>query len=164
LHKPAFTWTINNLIVSTPFDTLGRTGTLNEFFGSGIQRGACQLGGGTCEVLTAEDCATQGGSYDGNGTVCAGTANIAGDCNQDGTLDLSDVVCLLGHLFQGNPENLPCTSTAANLTLMDCNQDGGADLSDAIYKLAFLFQGGPPPEQGGSCIEIADCPQNQGCP
>jgi len=91
-------------------------------------------------------------------------AQLAGDCNQDGAIDLSDVICLLGHLFQGNPEVLPCDTTVARLNLMDCNQDGGIDLSDAIYKLAFLFQGSPGPVQGTDCISISDCPENPGCP
>ena len=34
LHNGAFAWTIDTLIVSTPFEPLGRTGTLNDFFGS----------------------------------------------------------------------------------------------------------------------------------
>jgi hypothetical protein len=89
---------------------------------------------------------------------------LPGDCNQDGAFDLSDVVHFLGFLFQGTPASLPCSTQAANLVLMDCNQDGGLDLSDAVYKLAFLFQGGPPPVQGAGCIDIPDCPQNQGCP
>jgi hypothetical protein len=89
---------------------------------------------------------------------------LAGDCNQDGEFDLSDVICLLGHLFQGNPETLPCTSTPANLALMDCNGDGSVDLSDAVFKLAFLFQGGPPPEGGVACVGIPECPQSPGCP
>ena len=124
--------------------------------------GACQLPGGDCEVLTAASCATQGGTYDGDGATCG--ANLPGDCNQDGTLDLSDVICLLGHLFQGNPATLPCATDAANLGLMDCNMDGGVDLSDAIYKLAFLFQGGAGPVQGQDCLSIADCPPNASCP
>jgi hypothetical protein len=73
------------------------------------------------------------------------------------------VVHFLGFLFQGNPEDLPCSTVAANLLLMDCNQDGSLDLSDAVYKLAFLFQGGPPPEQGEGCTVIVDCPQGPGC-
>ena len=89
---------------------------------------------------------------------------IPGDCNQDGGLDLSDVIHLLSFLFQGIPESLPCSTVAANLALMDCNRDGGIDISDAIYKLAHLFQGGPPPLQGANCIVIPDCPANQGCP
>jgi len=90
--------------------------------------------------------------------------NIPGDCNQDGTLNLSDVICLVGHLFQGNPSVLPCSTAAGNLALMDCNQDGRINISDAIYKVAFLFQGGPPPVRGQGCIAMAACPQNQGCP
>ena len=130
--------------------------------------GACNLsggaGGGSCQILTQAECMTQGGTYDGDGTVCPpGTSNIPGDCNQDGAFDLSDVVHLLGFLFQGNPEDLPCSTVAANLLLMDCNQDGSLDLSDAVYKLAFLFQGGPPPEQGEGCTVIVDCPQGPGC-
>ena len=132
----------------------------------GIPTGACDLPGGeTCEVLTEAQCTTQGGSYLGDGALCGpSTFNIPGDCNQDGALDLSDVICLLGHLFQGTPATLPCTSEAANLALMDCNRDGGVDLSDAIYKLAFLFQGGPPPDQGEGCVGMEDCPQNTSCP
>ena len=131
--------------------------------------GACQVpggaGGGTCALLTATQCTIQGGTYDGDGTACSAAAsNIPGDCNQDGTLDLSDVIHLLGFLFQGSPASLPCSTQAANLALMDCNQDGGLDLSDAVYKLAFLFSGGPPSVQGQGCMAIADCPQNAGCP
>ena len=93
----------------------------------------------------------------------SGTTQIPGDCNQDGALDLSDVVCLLGHLFQGNPSSLPCSTEDATKTLLDCNGDGSIDLSDAIFKLTFLFQGGLPPEGGEGCIAIPDCPQNAGC-
>jgi hypothetical protein len=129
--------------------------------------GACILpggaGGGACEILMEAECDSQGGTYQGNDTPCPGGAQLAADCNQDGARDLSDVVCLLGHLFQGNPEELPCGTTAANLLLLDCNGDGGIDLSDAIYKLAFLFQGGPPPGQGEACVTIDDCPQGPDC-
>jgi hypothetical protein len=99
----------------------------------------------------------------GDTIISPGAEQIAGDCNQDGTVDLSDVICLLGFLFQNNPAVLPCATTAANLALMDCNNDGGIDLSDGIYKLAFLFQGGPAPVQGTGCFTIAECPQNPGC-
>ena len=125
--------------------------------------GACNLPG-SCQILAEADCLAQGGTYDGDDTECAATFNIPGDCNQDGAFDLSDVIHLLGFLFQGNPEDLPCRTLAANLLLMDCNQDGGIDLSDAVYKLAFLFQGGPPPVPGDGCTEMAGCPQNQACP
>ena len=117
------------------------------------------------------------GAYEGTPCGTAGLENertdvscfdlspmsIPGDCNRDGAVDLSDVICLLGHLFQSSPESLPCNSEAAGLQLMDCNSDGTVDLSDAIYKLAFLFQGESPPVQGVSCIEM-DCLPNPGCP
>ena len=102
-----------------------------------------------------------GDAWEGNAAPM--DATIPGDCNNDGEVDLSDVVCLLGHLFQSNPEFLPCASAVANLGLIDCNQDGVIDLSDAIYKLAFLFQGGSAPVAGTECFSILDCPANQGC-
>ena len=91
-----------------------------------------------------------------------GNFTLPGDCNNDGTLDLSDVIHLLGFLFQGNPESLPCLSEAGNLDLMDVNTDGAIDLSDSIFLLAFLFQGGGPPDQGVVCIDL-ECPPNPGC-
>ena len=97
------------------------------------------------------------------GAPSGGPEQIAGDCNQDGGLDLSDVIHFLGFLFQGSPESLPCSTEAANLALMDINNDGGTDLSDAIYGLAFLFQGGSPPVAGTECFNILDCPANPGC-
>ena len=92
------------------------------------------------------------------------TASLPGDCNQDGAVDLSDAVCLLGFVFQNMPPALPCNSTPANVALMDCNDDGAIYISDAVYKLNFLFQGGPTPEQGTRCIEIDGCPAHPGCP
>ena len=80
-----------------------------------------------------------------------------GDCNEDGNLDLSDLICLLGFLFLGSPNALPCNSAAAGTTVMDSNNDGAVNRSDAVYKLGFLFQGGPPPEPGTDCILVADC-------
>ena len=88
---------------------------------------------------------------------------ISGDCNQDGEYDLSDVICMLGHLFQDNPEFLPCPTDEGNRSLIDCNGDGDIDLSDSIYTLAFLFQGGPPPILGTACA-LMQCPGNPGCP
>lgn len=89
-----------------------------------------------------------------------------GDFNQDGKLDLSDPVALLGSLFLGG-ESPPCgerqLGDPGNLTLLDGNGDGKVDLSDAVYTLQFLFLGGPPPVECvnpscGDCILIPDCP------
>ena len=96
--------------------------------------------------------------------IVNGNEQLAGDCNQDGTRNLSDVICLLGFLFQNDPLTLPCSNATANLALMDCNNDGAIDISDAIHKIAFLFQGGPAPVQGVNCFGLPGCPQNRGCP
>ena len=151
-------------------DCTAQGGTyLGDGSDSDCPTGACSglpgEGGGTvCQIVTEADCLAQDGTYDGDGTECQMDFNIPGDCNQDGTFDLSDVVHLLGFLFQGTPAALPCSTDEANLALLDCNQDGGVDLSDAIYKLAFLFQGGTPPPQEAGCTVIPNCPPNQACP
>jgi hypothetical protein len=85
----------------------------------------------------------------------------AGDANQDGSTDISDVVALLRYLFGGAPATLPCgdgTAThAANRALLNVNGDGTLDLSDSVYLLAYLFQGGSAPASGVGCIRIEDC-------
>jgi len=169
-------WENGNTAVDITTGTVVRNGVFIDDIVIGTvvpPSGACNLpggaGGGSCQILTEAECMAQSGTYEGDDTIC-GTFNIPGDCNQDGVLDLSDVICLLGHLFQGTPAMLPCgstagTATAVELNLMDCNNDGGIDLSDAIYKLAFLFQGGPQPLAGQGCVPIAGgCPQNTSCP
>jgi hypothetical protein len=90
-------------------------------------------------------------------------AQLPSDCSQDGRLDISDAVCLLGNLFLGSPRTLPCdqgtASETANRILLDCNGDGRLDISDAVCVLGWLFAGGPPPSRGTSCIAIEACPQ-----
>ncbi len=73
---------------------------------------------------------------------------IPGDCNLDGALNISDPVCLLGHLFLGNPDSLPCGTGGVehegNIQLLDWHGDGAIDLSDAIASLSFQFLGTAP--------------------
>jgi len=66
-----------------------------------------------------------------------------GDSNADGTVDLSDAVHLLGHLFLGSPTTLLCDEAA------NSNGDDTLDLSDAVYVLGFLFLGSQPPPTPG---------------
>lgn len=86
-----------------------------------------------------------------------------GDCNSDGRLDVSDPICLLGHLFFGKPASLPCADggleDSANISLLDANGDEKIDLSDAIHDLKFLFIGDPPSVRGTFCIVVASCPR-----
>ena len=90
-----------------------------------------------------------------------GGLQVPGDLNQDGGMDISDSIALLGHLFLGSPARLPCQegsiSDPANLTLLDVNGDAEINLTDAIHSLAYLFMGGAPPAPGTECLPIAGC-------
>ena len=82
------------------------------------------------------------------------------DCNQDGLLDISDAVCLLGLLFLADGD-LPCgdgTFSGPNVTLLDSNGDGDVDISDPVYVLVSLFAGGLPPVLGMDCVSVPGCP------
>jgi hypothetical protein len=62
---------------------------------------------------------------------------IRGDTNGDGTVDISDAVHILAHLFRGSSPDC--------LRAMEVNSDGTIDLSDAVSLLSHLFVGGTPP-------------------
>ena len=83
------------------------------------------------------------------------------DLNQDGELDISDGLKLLGMHFLGEAapdcgdgqlQNRP------NTRLLDINGDATVDLSDVVSIFSFLFLGGPPPVLGRDCVIIPDCP------
>lgn len=102
-----------------------------------------------------------------------GGGQIPGDCTQDGKLDISDAVCLLGHLFLGSPAELPCGSgtladpgNAALLNFNGSTSEAGpgdrvptVDLTDAITLLQFLFITGTPHALGTECTPIPGCPE-----
>ncbi|MEM7235368.1 MAG: PPC domain-containing protein [Planctomycetota bacterium] len=85
----------------------------------------------------------------------------AGDCTQDGIVDISDGICLLSFLFLGRPSQLPCASgdesDPANIALLDNDRSGSIDLTDGIYIFTYLFLGGRPPHLGEQCVEIDGC-------
>jgi hypothetical protein len=87
-----------------------------------------------------------------------------GDCNQDGSLDISDPICVLFHLFLGTPAVLPCeggtVENPGNIALLDANGDQRINISDPVQLLTYLFQGGSPPPLGSSCQPIEGCPDN----
>ncbi len=98
-----------------------------------------------CEVRngTARD-------EDGDGIPdeCETRCLVPGDCSEDGFFDISDPICLVGFLFLGAPERLPCGSGSAddmgNVELLDFQGDGQIDLSDVVAGLSFLFDDRPP--------------------
>jgi hypothetical protein len=65
-----------------------------------------------------------------------------GDFNDDGSVDVSDPVSILGCKFLG----LPC---ARCRDAGDANDDGELDISDAVSLLSFLFLGGVAPRAPG---------------
>ena len=69
-----------------------------------------------------------------------------GDANMDGTLNVADVITILGYLFSGN-STLNCPRAA------DLNADTNIDIADAIYGLSFIFVGGeaPAPVVNSAC-------------
>ena len=93
-------------------------------------------------------------------------ANIPGDCNSDGAIDISDAVCHFGFLFLGNPVGLPCgdesANDPANLALLDWNGDLVIDISDGIASVRWQFDAGsgaPEHTLGTECTMIPTCPQ-----
>jgi streptogramin lyase len=61
-----------------------------------------------------------------------------GNSNQDGTIDLSDVIFTINWLFLGG-------TTPKCLEAANSNSDSRLDIADAIYGINYLFLGGPPP-------------------
>ena len=116
----------------------------------------CGTGGwATLEVCNEFGCDTvaEGFNYD---IVIVGGSQVPGDCNSDGSLDLSDGVCLLSHLFIGQPPELPCEG-AGEVTLNDFNGDNSIDLSDGVGVLVYLFQGGAAHAEGTECKVLVGC-------
>ncbi len=66
---------------------------------------------------------------------------VRGDANNDATIDISDVVYLIGYIFASNP-------APATLRNGDANGDGTIDISDCVYLINYIFNNGPvPPPQ-----------------
>ena len=59
--------------------------------------------------------------------------NVAGDFNDDGTLNSADAIYLLNHYFE--PEEYPVTNSG-----VDTNGDGSFNSADAIYLLNHYFE------------------------
>jgi hypothetical protein len=93
---------------------------------------------------------------------------LLGDCNSDGSLDISDAVCVFGVLFVGSPPEFPCGHSLyslGNRILLDWQQDIHIDISDGIAILQFLFLNGPPHRLAsrGSCPILLACPEVRVC-
>ncbi len=65
-----------------------------------------------------------------------------GDADMNGSLEITDAVALLGHLFLGGPEP-PCPDAA------DADDNGSQEITDAVVILGYLFLGGANPASPG---------------
>ncbi len=97
-------------------------------------------------------------------TVIAPPATfVRGDCNANGTFDLSDIIGLLGFLF-GSSFSPPCHDAC------DMNDDGAENIADAIAGLLNLFGAGAPiPAPHPMCgpdptADLLDCVSFPPCP
>ncbi len=94
--------------------------------------------------------------------VCGGH-RFPGDINEDGGVDISDPVGLLGHLFSGDPDTVPCDGGTiedlGNLLLLDWSGDNTVDISDAIFALNHLFVG----TEGHAVGAVDRCTRIVGC-
>ena len=73
---------------------------------------------------------------------CEGPSFHRGDAVPDGTMDMTDAISILLHLFRGGLAP-PCREAA------DAQNDGAIDITDAVYILDALFLGGPLPAPPG---------------
>ena len=66
-------------------------------------------------------------------TAAAGN-NMRGDCNQDGSVNIADVTCLINYLLSHN-------ASAIDLTVADCDQDGNINIADVTCLINHLLSG-----------------------
>ncbi len=67
------------------------------------------------------------------------------DCNGDGTVNLTDIICDVNVVFKNAPKPVPICRT-------DCNGSGGnPNLADIVCKVNYVFKGGPQPVVIGEC-------------
>ena len=70
-------------------------------------------------------------------------AAMRGDANNDGSIDVSDVVYLITYIFSGGPA--PATIRNGNADGSDADGPNAVDVSDVVYLIAYIFSGGPVP-------------------
>ena len=116
---------------------------------------------GSLDKCDIESAASQDENDNSVPDECEGGRQVPGDCTQDGTVNIADGVCILGVLFNGDPERFPCgqgqPSDRANLLLLDWEPNDELNISDAISLLEFVFLGGPPAPLAVIGNEVSGC-------
>jgi hypothetical protein len=117
-------------------------------------------------TCTATDASGNSSTCTFSVSVQCGGLQVPGDCNSDGTVDISDGVCLINFLFLGRLPELPCgdgtAQDPANQALSNWLEPDDIDLSDIIALLNWKFLGGLPHHLGSVCRPISGCPSNCG--
>jgi hypothetical protein len=62
---------------------------------------------------------------------------MRGEANNDGAVDLTDAINVLGFLFLGSPSSLPCAKAG------DTDDNGVLEITDAVNLLGYLYLGNP---------------------
>jgi putative component of membrane protein insertase Oxa1/YidC/SpoIIIJ protein YidD len=64
---------------------------------------------------------------------------LCGDMNNNGMINLGDIVYLITYVYKGGPAPVPL------LCVGDVNHDGIVGLGDVVYMITYVYKGGPPP-------------------
>ncbi len=105
-------------------------------------------------------------------TLLDNPRRLRGDGNNDGSVDVADVIYLVDLLFAGfnllerSSPDLPCATDSGNVAILDLSGDETIDVADIVGLATFLFRGGPPPPGGMSCQQLDEslgCSENAGC-
>jgi hypothetical protein len=63
---------------------------------------------------------------------------LRGDANQDGIINVGDIVYLVSYLYKNGPAPTP-------VWVGDCNCDEIVNVGDIVYLVSYLYKGGPAP-------------------
>jgi len=63
---------------------------------------------------------------------------LRGDANQDGIINVGDIVYLVSYLYKNGP-------TPSPVWVGDCNCDEIVNVGDIVYLVSYLYKGGPAP-------------------
>ncbi|MGB7062239.1 MAG: hypothetical protein WBF13_07790 [Candidatus Zixiibacteriota bacterium] len=65
---------------------------------------------------------------------------ICGDVNNDGIVNVGDIVYLVSYLYKGGPAPIPMECVG------DVNNDDVVNVGDVVYLVSYLYRGGPVPD------------------
>ncbi len=133
----------NNPINETPDLPIGEGDVLKMYFTVGNTAAA-----GDSVILSLDGYTSYTAEFEGtaiaydvvyeSGIVSIPNCLVRGDANNDGGIDISDLVQLVEYSFNGGTPPSP-------IELGDVNCSGAIDISDIVLLVAFMFNSGAPP-------------------